>query len=125
MIEEDRDYFLARLETHALKEELLEEERVSFRYRSLPNSKTHKNFEVHAIRANGTDQNSFGIMVAFRYVDDIIKQEQKIQKALEKTLEESATVLFLPLGKYIFLCIELFLRMISMKKYQQNRKFIV
>ena len=28
-------------------------------------------------------------MVAFRYVDDIIKQEQKIQKALEKTLEES------------------------------------
>lgn len=31
----------------------------------------------------------------------------------------------LPLGKYIFLCIELFLRMISMEKYQQNRKFIV
>ena len=89
VIEEDRDYFLARLETHALKEELLKEERVSFRYRSLPNSKTHKCFEVHAIRANGTDQNSFGIMVAFRYVDDIIKQEQKIQKALEKTLEES------------------------------------
>lgn len=89
VIEEDRDYFLARLETYALKEELLKEERVSFRYRSLPNNKTHKNFEVHAIRANGTDQNSFGIMVAFRYVDDIIKQEQKIQKTLEKTLEES------------------------------------
>ena len=39
VIEEDRDYFLTRLETHALKEELLKEERVSFRYRSLPNSK--------------------------------------------------------------------------------------
>ena len=83
VIEEDRDYFLARLETYALKEEILKEERVSFRYRSLPNSKTHKNFEVHAIRANGTDQNSFGIMVAFRYVDDIIKQEQKIQKTFK------------------------------------------
>ena len=53
VIEEDRDYFLARLETHALKEELLKEEWVLFRYRSLPNSKTHKNFEVHAIRAEG------------------------------------------------------------------------
>ena len=84
VIEEDRDYFLARLETHALKEELLKEEWVLFRYRSLPNSKTHKNFEVHAIRANGTEQNSFGIMVAFRYVDDIIKQEQKIHRLTGK-----------------------------------------
>lgn len=89
VIEEDRDYFLARLETRALKEELLKETRVSFRYRSLPNSKTHKNFEVHAVRASRTDQNGFGVMVAIRYVDDIIKQEQKIQKDLEKTLEES------------------------------------
>lgn len=84
VIEEDRDYFLARLETHALKEELLKEEWVLFRYRSLPNSKTHKCFEVHAIRANGTEQNSFGIMVAFRYVDDIIKQEQKIHRLTGK-----------------------------------------
>lgn len=104
VLEEDRDYFLARLEPRSLKESLQREEHVTFRYRSIPNARKHENFEAHIIRVEEAETNEFGILLAFRYVDDIIQQEQEARRVLETALEESriSNSILSALGKLYF-----------------------
>lgn len=104
VLEEDRDYFMARLEPRILKEALLREDRVSFRYQSIPNGWNHGHFEVQIVRVEESQYGEFGALVAFRYIDDIIKQEIEARKVIEEALEESrmSNSILSTLGKLYF-----------------------
>ena len=86
--EESVDEFRHWLSNSHLKELLSSRERGIYRYTSRPNIRGQKYFEVQAIRVKQNEQ-EFGIILGFRYIDDIVLQEQERQAELEKALAES------------------------------------
>lgn len=71
-----------------LKELLGLKERVTYRYQSIPNIVGQQYFEVQAIRMTDTED-EFGIILGFRYIDDIIAVEQQRQLDLKKALMQA------------------------------------
>ena len=67
---------------------LKDNDRVTFRYRSLPNDTGHEYFEVQAIRVKKTDK-VFRVMLGFRHIDDIVADEQRRHDELEKLVAET------------------------------------
>ena len=86
--EEFADDFRQWLSNAHLRELLSSRERTVYRYTSRPNIRGQKYFEVQAIRVK-QDEREFGIILGFRYIDDIVLQEQERQAELEKALAES------------------------------------
>lgn len=82
------DGFTEWLSNSHLKEMLSSRERAVYRYTSRPSIRGQKYFEVQAIRVRHDDK-EFGIILGFRYIDDIVLQEQERQAELEKALAES------------------------------------
>lgn len=68
--------------------ELRTKDRVSRRYRSVPNAIGNIYFEVRANRVQQTET-SFQILLDFRSVDEIVREEREHQHALETALTES------------------------------------
>ena len=80
--------FLQFLDAESLMRELRTKDRVSRRYRSVPNAIGNIYFEVRANRVQQTET-SFQILLDFRSVDEIVKEEREHQHALETALTES------------------------------------
>ena len=69
-------------------ENLRTKDRVSRRYQSVPNAIGNIYFEVRANRVQQTET-SFQILLDFRSVDEIVREEREHQHALETALTES------------------------------------
>lgn len=80
--------FLQFLDAESLMRELRTKDCVSRRYRSVPNAIGNIYFEVRANRVQQTET-SFQILLDFRSVDEIVKEEREHQHALETALTES------------------------------------
>lgn len=80
--------FLQFLDAENLMRELRTKDRVSRRYQSVPNAIGNIYFEVRANRVQQTET-SFQILLDFRSVDEIVREEREHQHALETVLTES------------------------------------
>ena len=79
------------LETFApenLIKELQKKDRVSRRYQATPNAMGQQYFEIRASRLNFSEGKCLAL-VDFRYIDDIVCEQKKHQRELEKALEEA------------------------------------
>ena len=79
---------LEHLTPEALQKELTGKDRISYRYQSLPNSLDQVFFEVRVTKILQTDDN-FEVLIAFRHIDDIVKEERQHQRELEQALYET------------------------------------
>ena len=82
--------FLQFLDAENLMRELRTKDRVSRRDQSVPNAIGNIYFEVRANRVQQTET-SFQILLDFRSVDEIVREEREHQHALERALQESRT----------------------------------
>ena len=85
ILKETAPDLLKTFERRNLMEELKTKEKVSRRYQSVQNANNHEYFEI---RATKLSSNNFQVLIAFRHVDDIIKEERNHQKELENSLAE-------------------------------------
>ena len=88
VLKESAPDFLQFLDAENLMRELRTKDRVSRRYRSVPNAIGNIYFEVRANRVQQTET-SFQILLDFRSVDEIVREEREHQHALETVLTES------------------------------------
>ena len=88
VLKESAPDFLQFLDAENLMRELRTKDRVSRRYQSVPNAIGNIYFEVRANRVQQTET-SFQILLDFRSVDEIVKEEREHQHALETALTES------------------------------------
>ena len=90
VLKESAPDFLQFLDAENLMRELRTKDRVSRRYLSVPNAIGNIYFEVRANRVQQTET-SFQILLDFRSVDEIVREEREHQHALERALQESRT----------------------------------
>ena len=90
VLKESAPDFLQFLDAENLMRELRTKDRVSRRYQSVPNAIGNIYFEVRANRVQQTET-SFQILLDFRSVDEIVREEREHQHALERALQESRT----------------------------------
>lgn len=88
VLKESAPDFLQFLDAENLMHELRTKDRVSRRYQSVPNAIGNIYFEVRANRVQQTET-SFQILLDFRSVDEIVREEREHQHALETALTES------------------------------------
>ena len=88
VLKESAPDFLQFLDAENLMRELRTKDRVSRRYQSVPNAIGNIYFEVRANRVQQTET-SFQILLDFRSVDEIVREEREHQHALETALTES------------------------------------
>lgn len=88
ILKESAPDFLQFLDAENLMRELRTKDRVSRRYQSVPNAIGNIYFEVRANRVQQTET-SFQILLDFRSVDEIVREEREHQHALETVLTES------------------------------------
>lgn len=87
---DEKSNFLKKLSIPNLKNVLTMKSSGSFRYQSTLNNAGHQYFEAKAIRVCKTEE-EFGVMIGFRYIDDIIAQEKHHQAELERAFSEVKT----------------------------------
>ena len=88
VLKESAPDFLQFLDAENLMRELRTKDRLSRRYRSVLNAIGNIYFEVRANRVQQTET-SFQILLDFRSVDEIVREEREHQHALETVLTES------------------------------------
>ena len=88
VLKESAPDFLQLLDAENLMHELRTKDRVNRRYQSVPNAIGNIYFEVRANRVQQTET-SFQILLDFRSVDEIVREEREHQHALETALTES------------------------------------
>ena len=88
VLKESAPDFLQFLDAENLMRELRTKDRVGRRYQSVPNAIGNIYFEVRANRVQQTET-SFQILLDFRSVDEIVREEREHQHALETALTES------------------------------------
>ena len=88
VLKESAPDFLQFLDAENLMRELRTKDRVSRRYQSVPNAIGNIYFEARANRVQQTET-SFQILLDFRSVDEIVREEREHQHALETALTES------------------------------------
>ena len=88
VIKEECPEFLDRLSADRLLEELVHTDRISYRYHTYPNADGREFFEMHVTKMK-TEKDERVIIMGFRHVDEIVKEERKHQTSLEIALEEA------------------------------------
>ena len=83
----DKEEFMRHFQIEAIRKALANKARVTFRYQTKPNAGGYQYFEAQLIRIN-QDSDQFIVMLAFHYIDDIIRQEMENQRNLQKALNE-------------------------------------
>lgn len=85
---ESIDFFRQTMDIDNLKNELKHKERITFRYRSVPNLLRQQYFETLVVRISTTTLD-YKLLLGFRHIDDIVALEQKKQFELEQALTEA------------------------------------
>ena len=88
VLKESAPDFLQFLDAENLMRELRTKDRISRRYQSVPDAIGNIYFEVRVNRVQQTET-SFQILLDFRSVDEIVREEREHQHALETVLTES------------------------------------
>ncbi len=86
VVKESAPDFVYKLSPAYLKEYLSHHDRFAYRFRSYPNPAGQQYFEVQIVRLNSP---GFQMVMGYRYIDDIITEQEKQQSQLEHALEEA------------------------------------
>ncbi len=78
--------FLKRLSFERLKRDLEDTTRVAFRYQSVPNAYGQEHFEAQVTRIR-VEEDEFRIVLGFRYMDDIVAEEEERKRKLTEALD--------------------------------------
>ena len=87
VIRESAPDFLEKLDAEHLKEHLSRKERFAYKYRVHPNKAGQQYFEVQIVRLPG--ESGFKTIMGYRYVDDLVAEQEKMQTRLENALAEA------------------------------------
>lgn len=87
VLKETAPDLLERFKCQNLLEELRAKERVSCRYQAVENANNQRYFEVRATRLGDLEETG-QVLISFRHVDEIVREERKHQKELEDSLAE-------------------------------------
>ena len=82
VIKETAQDFLEKLNSEFLKNYLADHDRFAYRYQADPNPDGHQYFEVQFARLPNTDGQK--AVMGFRYVDDIVKEEERQKYQLQQ-----------------------------------------
>lgn len=88
VVKETAPDFLQALQADNLMRELKDKRQISRRYRCTPNARGHVYFEVRVSRLMQTDT-TFQVLMDFRSIDEIVREEREHQRELEAALEET------------------------------------
>ena len=67
---------------------LTQADRATYHYKSVPNASGQQYFEAQAVKIY-SEQNVFHILLAFRYIDDILEREEAARTQLQSALDEA------------------------------------
>ena len=87
VIKESAPDFLEKLDAQHLKEYLSKNERFAYKYRVHPNKAGQQYFEIQIVRLS--DEDGFKIIMGYRYVDDLVAVQEKLQTRLENALSDA------------------------------------
>ena len=87
VLEEYKEEFRQKLNTDYLVDYLSKNERVAYRFKTLPNAAGQQYFEVQLVHIKNTD--GFKVVMGYRYIDDIVKEQEAQSVKLEKALAEA------------------------------------
>ncbi len=79
--------FLEKLSAEYLKEHLSHNERFAYRFRARPNQAGQQYFEVQIVRLQSDE--GFKVVMGYRFVDDLVAEQEKQNTRLEKALAEA------------------------------------
>ena len=83
----EKEFLLHKLSIESMRLDLLIDRQSLFHYSTFPNEYGQKYFEGRIIRVDGND-GSYGALLAFRYIDEIIEKEKAIQNKIQKALDD-------------------------------------
>ena len=87
IIKESAPDFLQKMSAEYLKEYLTENRRFAYRFRTRPNPAGREFFEVQVSRTVRED--SFCVVMGYRYIDDIVAEQEQQKLKLERALTEA------------------------------------
>ena len=87
VIKESAPDFLEKLDAEHLKEYLGKNRRFAYRYRVHPNKKGQQYFEVQIVHL--PEEEGFKVIMGYRYSDDLVAEQEKLQTKLENALAEA------------------------------------
>lgn len=87
VIKESAPDFLEKLGAEHLKKHLSTNERFAYRYRVHPNRLGQQYFEIQIARMPKAD--GFKVIMGYRYSDDLVAEQEKLQTRLENALAEA------------------------------------
>ncbi len=87
VIKESAPDFLEKMDSEYLKEHLSRNKRFAYKYRVKPNKVGQQYFEVQIARL--PEENGFKVIMGYRYIDDIVAEQEKLQTNLENALAEA------------------------------------
>ncbi len=88
VIKEECPEFLERLRADRLLEELQHTNRIIYRYHTFPNAEGKEFFELQVTKIENAGEERM-IIMGFRHIDHIMKEERKHQNSLEIALEQA------------------------------------
>ncbi len=89
IIKESAPDFMEKMSAPFLKQYLSNHHRFAYRFRTKPNPAGQQYFEVQMVRLNQV--NGFKVVMGYRYIDDIVAEQEKQKIQLEQALEEVKT----------------------------------
>ncbi|WP_432630177.1 hybrid sensor histidine kinase/response regulator [Brotaphodocola sp.] len=87
VVKESAPDFVEKLSAEYLMEYLKTNKRFAYRFRTYPNPAGQEFFEVQIARLQDTD--GFKVIMGYRYIDDIIAEQEKQKIRLEKALADA------------------------------------
>ncbi len=88
VIKDSAPEFLRKLSCAYLRKYLSHETRMTYRYQVKDNPAGWRYFEVQAVRMRW-NEDTFRVVMGYRYIDDIVEDEERQKRRLEKALEET------------------------------------
>lgn len=87
LIKDSAPDFLEKMSAENIAEHLKDHSRFVYRFSARPTDSGHCEFEVQAAKLNSDD--GFKIVLGFRYIDDILLEEERQKKLLEAAASEA------------------------------------
>ena len=88
VIREESPDYLAFFDNHALMARLKAQESFVYRHKTIPNTAGLQYFEARAVRLYA-DEGCFKIILGYRPIDDIVREEHERQRQLEEALHRA------------------------------------
>ena len=87
VVKESSPEFLQIFSCENLIRELKTKDKISLRYQALPNANNHQYFEIRATKLS-QEKDDIQVLIAFRHVDEIVREDRRHQQELEASLAE-------------------------------------